>query len=97
MSEPAPYCDRLRGYHSAFLDCETSFLIDRMLERHLADCAACSEELDLLRRSVALVRELPAPEAGPRELQRVVEAVTGPRGGTPIGPALEPGFEGASF
>lgn len=94
MSDPQPYCLRLRRYFDAYQDRETSFLMQRMLERHLEGCADCREELELLRRTIALVGGASAPEADPRLLQRVVDAVAGPRGGTPAPAGLRPDLLG---
>lgn len=47
----------------------------RRLEAHLEHCAACRAELDALRRTVALLRELPAEAPPPGLAERVVARV----------------------
>ncbi|MDJ0787117.1 MAG: zf-HC2 domain-containing protein [Myxococcota bacterium] len=53
---------RLREQLSAYVDGQLSSRELRRLDRHLARCADCRQELDSLRRTVDLLRELPPVE-----------------------------------
>jgi anti-sigma factor RsiW len=69
---------------SPYLESDLSGADRSAVESHLAACAACSEELDLLRDTVALLRRLPAPEAPPflasRVLARIADGEAQPGG-----------------
>jgi len=52
-------CDRARELLSGYLDGELDPAERQELERHLAECPGCSEELKALRKTVDLVRALP--------------------------------------
>ena len=50
---------RLRGLLSAYVDGEVSESEAGQVERHLVDCEPCRAELDTLRMTVGLLRDLP--------------------------------------
>ncbi len=45
---------------SAYIDGELSIEETTMVEKHLRDCSACTQDLETLRQTVNLVRQLPA-------------------------------------
>lgn len=53
-------CERTRESLSEYLDGRLPPLEERQTDDHLARCAECSAELEALRRTVALLRDLPA-------------------------------------
>ncbi len=62
-------CDRVLQLISARVDCELLFE-DEALNRHLATCTACREELEVVRRLDESLSHAFAPEraaAGPLE------------------------------
>ncbi len=59
--------DLLSEYLEGGLEAESN----RLLEEHLEECDECRRELELLRRSVALVRRLPRIEPPPHFAQRL--------------------------
>lgn len=73
---------RLRAQLGPYLEGDLSPAARERVGRHLEDCAACRAELAALRRTVALVRELPAVDTPPGLAERVVARVeAGPRAG----------------
>ncbi|MBN1418509.1 MAG: zf-HC2 domain-containing protein [Planctomycetes bacterium] len=66
-------CEEIRGDLSAYLDGELPSASAAEIERHLAGCPGCREELATLRRVAELVRRLPR-ETAPANLPLRVEA-----------------------
>lgn len=66
---------RLRAQLSLHVDGMLDAASRRRLEAHLADCHACRRELDQLRRTVELLRDLPAVETPPNLANRVMATV----------------------
>jgi anti-sigma factor RsiW len=66
-------CDTDRTWISAYLDGELAADDRQPLERHLASCAECAEELASLRGSLRLLRAL-LPEEPPAELRPQIMA-----------------------
>jgi anti-sigma factor RsiW len=58
-------CTQARHLMAAELDGDLASTQRPGFDRHLALCAACRQELDRLRRSVAILEALPRPEPGP--------------------------------
>ncbi len=53
---------RLRDQLSAYIDGELDASAAERLERHLAECGRCDQEMEQLRATVAALQELPAVE-----------------------------------
>lgn len=51
---------RVKGLLSAYIDGELSIEEATLVEQHLRDCSACTQDLETLRQTVNLVREIPA-------------------------------------
>jgi len=66
---------RLRAQLSLHVDGMLDAASRLRLEAHLADCQACRRELDQLRRTVELLRDLPAVETPPNLANRVMATV----------------------
>lgn len=58
-------CTQARHLMAAELDGDLASTKRPDLDRHLALCVPCRQELDRLRRSVAILDALPRPEPGP--------------------------------
>jgi predicted anti-sigma-YlaC factor YlaD len=58
-------CTQARHLMAAELDGDLASIKRPDLDRHLALCAPCRQELDRLRRSVAVLEALPRPEPSP--------------------------------
>ena len=54
-------CRHLLGDLSDYLDGEASTEICAEIERHMAGCEDCQVVVDTLRKTVHLVKEIPAP------------------------------------
>jgi hypothetical protein len=67
--------EKIQGRLSAYLDGDVTPRERARLEGHLAECAACAAELQALRRTVDLLRRLPAPEPPSYFADRVLSAV----------------------
>lgn len=98
MSHPNPYCERLRAQFDAYHDGELSPFLGTVVRRHLESCPPCREEYALLLGAIEAVRSLGAPDVPARVLRKVVEELTGPRGGAPypgelLGPNLAHGLD----
>lgn len=52
--------ERVEELLSAFIDGELSIEEATLVEKHLRQCSACAQELETLRQTVNLVRQLPA-------------------------------------
>jgi hypothetical protein len=75
-------CDTYQLWLSAYLDGELSSSDRMALERHLDTCATCAGEMETLRGSVRLLREL-TPEDPPAELRpRIMAAIAASRAST---------------
>jgi hypothetical protein len=70
-----------RAELSAYLDSQLDPAARARVERHLARCAACRQELETLRQTVALVRQLPSAEP-PRSFALQPSMVRGARSTT---------------
>ncbi len=53
---------RLRDQLSAYIDGELDSSVAKQLERHLAECGRCRQEMEQLRATVAALQQLPAVE-----------------------------------
>jgi Putative zinc-finger len=76
-AEHATDWDAQREMLSAFLDGRLTAEEDEALRRHLETCSRCHEELNELRRTVALLRALPQP-ALPRSFALPVHVQVSP-------------------
>lgn len=99
MKAPNPYCEKLRARFDEHHDGELSLLMSRMVKQHVADCEPCRSEYELLLSTVGYVQHRPSPDVPPRVLRKVVEEVSGPRGGATnrgelLGPGLVEGIVG---
>ncbi len=56
-------CEQVKTLLSEYIDGELAAAWKGPVERHLADCAGCRNELDSIRRTVALVESLPKAHA----------------------------------
>jgi hypothetical protein len=52
--------ERVEELLSAYIDGELSIEEATLVEKHLRDCSACTQDLETLRQTVNLVRQLPA-------------------------------------
>ncbi len=77
---------RLRDQLSAYIDGELDASAAERLERHLAECGRCSQEMEQLRATVAALQELPAVEP-PRSFTLSPERVA-PRPPMPVASPL---------
>ncbi len=77
---------RLRDQLSAYIDGELDASAAKRLERHLAECGRCRQEMEQLRATVAALQELPAVEP-PRSFTLSPERVA-PRRPTPVASPL---------
>jgi len=77
---------RLRDQLSAYIDSELDASAAERLERHLAECGRCRQEMEQLRATVAALQELPAVEP-PRSFTLSPERVA-PRRPTPVASPL---------
>ncbi len=77
---------RLRDQLSAYIDGELDASAAERLERHLAECGRCRQEMEQLRATVAALQELPAVEP-PRSFTLSPERVA-PRPPTPVASPL---------
>src|SRR4030095_15235468 len=66
---------RAQDMLSPYLEGDLSESDRSAVESHLAACAECSEELELQRDTVALLRRLPTPEAPPFLVSRVMARI----------------------
>lgn len=93
MTAPNPYCGKIRDRFDALHDGELSLFMRRVVKQHVKDCAACRQEHALFLAAIDYVRRRGAPDVPPRVLRKVVEEVSGPRGGaTYPGELLGPGL-----
>ena len=58
-------CTEIRALLSPYLDAELSPKLQRLVERHLEECATCNVELLRLERTIDLLATLPAEKAKP--------------------------------
>ena len=72
-------CEAVRDLLSAHLDGELDEAERRVVEGHLAACAACAADREALRRTVGLVKDLPR-ESAPAALADLVRAALPPAG-----------------
>ncbi len=77
---------RLRDQLSAYIDGELDASAAERLERHLAECGRCRQEMEQLRATVAALQELPAVEP-PRSFTLSPERVA-PRPPMPVASPL---------
>ncbi len=77
---------RLRDQLSAYIDGELDDSAAERLERHLAECGRCRQEMEQLRATVAALQELPAVEP-PRSFTLSPERAAAPR---PAQPGVTP-------
>ncbi len=77
---------RLRDQLSAYIDGELDASAAERLERHLAECGRCRQEMEQLRATVAALQKLPAVEA-PRSFTLSQERVA-PRPPMPVASPL---------
>ena len=66
--------ERVAGLLSAYIDDEVTADERLLVERHLVDCARCTQELETLRQTVSWLRAMP-PVAVPRPLTLRMEDV----------------------
>ncbi len=78
---------RLRDQLSAYIDGELDASAAERLERHLAECGRCGQEMEQLRATVAALQELPAVEP-PRSFTLSPERVAAPRPPMPVASPL---------
>ncbi len=68
-------CRHLLGDLSDYLDGEASTEICAEIERHMAGCEDCQVVVDTLRKTVHLVKEIPAPRMSSAARERLFKSL----------------------
>lgn len=72
-SGPSCNCQEIFEALSEYLDGEVDARLCEVIERHMNDCAPCRDFLESLKRTVALISDLPVAELPEETRRRICE------------------------